>query len=58
MIAVLGTGASEHASEIAEAHDLTVANDNSPMQVVISGAKSRAARCAGPPRSWGCARWS
>ena len=41
MIAVLGSGASDHASEIAEAHGLTVANDNSPMQVVISGAKSR-----------------
>jgi malonyl CoA-acyl carrier protein transacylase len=41
MIAVLGAGASEHAEEIAEAHDLTVANDNSPQQVVISGAKSR-----------------
>jgi [acyl-carrier-protein] S-malonyltransferase len=41
MIAVLGAGASEHAPDIAEAHDLTVANDNSPMQVVISGAKSR-----------------
>jgi [acyl-carrier-protein] S-malonyltransferase len=41
MIAVLGSGASDHASEIAEAHGLTVANDNSPVQVVISGAKSR-----------------
>jgi [acyl-carrier-protein] S-malonyltransferase len=41
MIAVLGAGASDHAEEIAEAHDLTVANDNSPQQVVISGAKSR-----------------
>jgi [acyl-carrier-protein] S-malonyltransferase len=41
MIAVLGAGASDHASEIADAHDLTVANDNSPVQVVLSGAKSR-----------------
>jgi malonyl CoA-acyl carrier protein transacylase len=41
MIAVLGAGASDHAEEIAEAHDLTVANDNSPQQVVISGAASR-----------------
>jgi [acyl-carrier-protein] S-malonyltransferase len=40
MFAVLGTGASEHAPDIAEAHDLTVANDNSPLQVVISGDKS------------------
>src|ERR1700761_6176972 len=37
MIAVLGSGASDHAAEIAEAHDLTVANDNSPQQVVLSG---------------------
>jgi [acyl-carrier-protein] S-malonyltransferase len=43
MIAVLGAGASEHAPDIAEAHELTVANDNSPVQVVISGAKSRLA---------------
>ncbi|HEY1714403.1 MAG TPA: ACP S-malonyltransferase [Solirubrobacteraceae bacterium] len=40
MFAVLGTGASEHAPDIADAHDLTVANDNSPLQVVISGDKS------------------
>src|SRR5205807_2985636 len=31
MIAVLGAGASEHAEELAAAHDLTVANDNSPV---------------------------
>jgi malonyl CoA-acyl carrier protein transacylase len=41
MFAVLGAGASEQAPDIAEAHDLTVANDNSPLQVVISGDKSR-----------------
>jgi [acyl-carrier-protein] S-malonyltransferase len=40
MFAVLGAGASEHAPDIADAHDLTVANDNSPLQVVISGDKS------------------
>jgi [acyl-carrier-protein] S-malonyltransferase len=39
MIAVLGAGASDRAQEIADAHELTVANDNSPQQVVISGAK-------------------
>jgi malonyl CoA-acyl carrier protein transacylase len=38
MIAVLGAGASERAPEIAETHSLTVANDNSPQQVVLSGA--------------------
>jgi [acyl-carrier-protein] S-malonyltransferase len=41
MIAVLGAGASERATEIADAHSLTVANDNSPQQVVLSGAKTK-----------------
>ncbi|MGH2875771.1 MAG: ACP S-malonyltransferase [Solirubrobacteraceae bacterium] len=40
MIAVLGAGASDRAQEIADAHGLTVANDNSPQQVVISGART------------------
>ena len=39
MLALLGTGAAEHASELAEAHGLTVANDNSPQQVILSGAR-------------------
>ena len=37
MIAVLGAGASDRGPEIAEAHDLVLANDNSPLQVVLSG---------------------
>jgi [acyl-carrier-protein] S-malonyltransferase len=37
MLAVLGKGAADHATELAEAHGLTVANDNSPQQVVLSG---------------------
>ncbi|HZE06449.1 MAG TPA: ACP S-malonyltransferase, partial [Solirubrobacteraceae bacterium] len=41
MVAVLGRGASDHAPEIAEASGLVVANDNSPQQVVLSGAKER-----------------
>ena len=40
MVAVLGAGAAERASEIALAHRLVVANDNSPQQVVLSGARS------------------
>lgn len=40
MLALLGRGAAEHAEEIAQAHGLAVANDNSPQQVVLSGAKS------------------
>ncbi len=37
MIAVMGAGAAEHATELADAHGLAVANDNSPQQVVLSG---------------------
>jgi acyl transferase domain-containing protein len=40
MVAVLGRGAAEHAPEIAAAHELTLANDNSPQQVVLSGARA------------------
>jgi [acyl-carrier-protein] S-malonyltransferase len=39
MVAVIGAGASERAEEIAAAAGLTVANDNSPLQIVLSGAK-------------------
>jgi [acyl-carrier-protein] S-malonyltransferase len=39
MVAVLGRGASDRAPEIAEVSGLVVANDNSPMQVVLSGAR-------------------
>jgi [acyl-carrier-protein] S-malonyltransferase len=37
MVALLGHGAADHAAELAEAHGLAVANDNSPQQVVLSG---------------------
>jgi [acyl-carrier-protein] S-malonyltransferase len=40
MVAVMGAGAADHAQEIATASELTVANDNSPMQIVLSGAKA------------------
>ena len=40
MLALLGPGAAEHASQLAEAHGLAVANDNSPQQIVLSGARS------------------
>jgi [acyl-carrier-protein] S-malonyltransferase len=40
MIALLGAGAAEHAEELAEANGLAVANDNSPQQIVLSGARS------------------
>jgi [acyl-carrier-protein] S-malonyltransferase len=40
MLALLGAGAADHAPELADAHGLSVANDNSPQQVVLSGARS------------------
>jgi malonyl CoA-acyl carrier protein transacylase len=40
MLAVIGAGAAEQAAELAGAHGLAVANDNSPQQVVLSGARS------------------
>jgi [acyl-carrier-protein] S-malonyltransferase len=38
MLALLGAGAAERAAEVAEPAGLTVANDNAPNQVVLSGA--------------------
>jgi [acyl-carrier-protein] S-malonyltransferase len=40
MIAVLGVGAADHAADLALATRLTVANDNSPQQVVLSGPRA------------------
>src|SRR5947209_10811610 len=40
MMALLGAGAAEHAAELAAAHGLAVANDNSPGQIVLSGARA------------------
>jgi [acyl-carrier-protein] S-malonyltransferase len=40
MIALLGSGAADQAGELATAHGLAVANDNSPQQVVLSGARA------------------
>ncbi|MEO8968202.1 MAG: ACP S-malonyltransferase [Solirubrobacteraceae bacterium] len=39
MIAMLGPDAAERAPEVALAHRLSIANDNSPQQVVLSGAR-------------------
>jgi acyl transferase domain-containing protein len=39
MVAVMGAGAADRAEEIAAASELTVANDNSPMQIVLSGVR-------------------
>lgn len=40
MLALLGTGAAERADQVAEPHGLTVANDNAPNQVVLSGSRA------------------
>src|SRR5580704_2354697 len=40
MVALLGAGTADHATALAEAHGLAVANDNSPQQVVLSGARA------------------
>ena len=40
MVAILGTDAAERAADLASAHGLAVANDNSPQQVVLSGARA------------------
>jgi malonyl CoA-acyl carrier protein transacylase len=39
MLALVGKGAADHAGELAESNGLSVANDNSPQQVVLSGAR-------------------
>jgi malonyl CoA-acyl carrier protein transacylase len=39
MVALMGRGAAERAPELAAAHGVSVANDNSPQQVVLSGAR-------------------
>src|SRR4051812_30024705 len=39
MLAVMGKGAADHASDLADDHGLALANDNSPQQVVLSGAR-------------------
>jgi malonyl CoA-acyl carrier protein transacylase len=46
MLAVMGRGAAERASELAAAHGLAVANDNSPQQIVLSGARDALPRAA------------
>jgi malonyl CoA-acyl carrier protein transacylase len=46
MLALLGAGAAEHAAELAEAHGLSVANDNSPQQIVLSGARAALPKAA------------
>ncbi len=53
MLALLGAGAAEHADGLAEAHGLAVANDNSPQQVVLSGARAALPAAAAAARELG-----
>jgi malonyl CoA-acyl carrier protein transacylase len=53
MLALLGAGAAEHAHELADAHGLAVANDNSPQQVVLSGATAKLPEAAAAAKELG-----
>jgi [acyl-carrier-protein] S-malonyltransferase len=53
MVALLGNGAADQAPALADAHGLAVANDNSPQQVVLSGARSATAQVADAARELG-----
>ncbi len=53
MLALLGRGAADHAPALAEAHGLALANDNSPQQVVLSGARSALPSAAAAARELG-----
>ena len=53
MVALLGAGTADHATALAEAHGLAVANDNSPQQVVLSGARSALSGAAAEAKELG-----
>jgi malonyl CoA-acyl carrier protein transacylase len=53
MLALLGAGAADHAADIAGANGLAVANDNSPQQVVLSGAREAFAAASDAARELG-----
>lgn len=46
MVALLGAGAADRAEELGAEHGLSVANDNSPGQIVLSGARSALPKAA------------
>ena len=58
MIALLGAGAAEQAPALADALGLSVANDNSPQQVVLSGARDALPAVPARRANSGCGRWS
>jgi [acyl-carrier-protein] S-malonyltransferase len=53
MLALLGAGAADHAWALAQAHRLAVANDNSPGQVVLSGARAQLPAAAAAAKELG-----
>jgi [acyl-carrier-protein] S-malonyltransferase len=53
MVALLGAAASERAHEVADAHALAVANDNSPQQVVLSGPREDLPKAAATAQELG-----
>jgi [acyl-carrier-protein] S-malonyltransferase len=53
MLAVMGRGAAEHAQELADAHGVSVANDNSPQQIVLSGARANLPAAAAAAKELG-----
>jgi [acyl-carrier-protein] S-malonyltransferase len=53
MVALLGAGAADHAPELAASHGLAVANDNSPQQVVLSGARASLPAAAADAKALG-----
>lgn len=53
MLAVLGADAAERAPALAAAHGLSLANDNSPQQVVLSGEREALPRAAAAAKELG-----
>jgi malonyl CoA-acyl carrier protein transacylase len=53
MLALLGAGASDHAPELAASHALSVANDNCPTQVVLSGQSTALPQAAAAAKELG-----
>jgi [acyl-carrier-protein] S-malonyltransferase len=53
MLALMGPGAAEQAAEIAAPHGLSVANDNSPQQIVLSGPREALPRAAAQAKELG-----
>jgi [acyl-carrier-protein] S-malonyltransferase len=57
MLALIGGGAAEQALGIAQAHGLAVANDNSPQQVVLSGARATLRDATATAKQSGLRAW-